>query len=310
MSKSGQVHYRGITRCCTCHRKAYYQVLGEPLCGLHATKETRKKLPEVPVSIRNKNQEEYFQAARASPASHLGLAKQLMMKEVRPGQPGYLVFPNFRAKPAPSTSPRSKVEFAMPELSPMRLGPVEHQNPAIPIPATNIENYHQFSKVFPSELDGQGNPTPEFYTRRLEGFADPVPHRHKFSKDKAEHMRIAGIPAKGNANHCALAVHYHPGDGAERHLSYVEARKFYCSFYEDLARQQPQYDKIKELLSRGTVYICGYDAIDLAPLPVGTCPAKLVGEWYQDEGKPFGHEKVLFAMLACDASKVTPPWRQ
>ena len=58
---------------------------------------------------------------------------------------GYLnVFPNRRHS--------GRVDgYGCPELSPMVIGPIKHKMPGIPT-ATNIENFHQFAKVY--ECDG------------------------------------------------------------------------------------------------------------------------------------------------------------
>jgi hypothetical protein len=53
--------------------------------------------------------------------------------------------------------------------------------PGLP-PAQSLENYHQFSKFFAWEVDGKEQITDQAKEKRVDGFNDPVPRRHKFEK--------------------------------------------------------------------------------------------------------------------------------
>jgi hypothetical protein len=164
----------------------------------------------------------------------------------------------------------------------MRLGPVNHQQFGLPS-AISIENFHQGSKCFTEELDNNGHPSELFISNRLSFYQDPVPHRHKYK---------GTIPA---------FFVWIDKDGKEYHLNYVDSRQFYCYFYEILATQTNDYQHLKKLVESGTnMEICGYDAHPLAP-------DETIEDAYLDTSKPFGHERVLFALLT-----LTPehyPWR-
>src|SRR5690606_18513252 len=127
--------------------------------------------------------------------------------------------------------------LGMPELSPMSLGPVEHHFPDVPI-AVSIENFHQGSKMFPIDLDNNGEPTDEALEFRDEFYQDPVPHRHKYSaKD---------LP-KGNKNipEYSLMV-----DRNNNYIGfkYLDSRWFYSVWYEYLAKQTKSYQELVNLI--------------------------------------------------------------
>lgn len=301
------------------NRKAYYLQDGRSLCGYcSARKKPRANLKEPPAAVLHARFVEEAELALASAPLLLGLIKQRMLKSPTcpEHRPGLLVFPNFRAR-VPKDKAKASFHLPMPQLSPMALGPVRTGNPQAPV-ATNIENFHQFSKVFRPEVavnPGQdpdvpvhGTPLPIFYERRLLGFADPEPHRHKLGSSKEEHLAALGLSASANANHCAYAVHWNPQLQQERRYSYVESRQFYCRQYALLARQTPQYAELKSICEQFTVYLCGYDAPDQAAVNVRAYSAELLREWYEDDSTPFGHEKVLLALLLRDLAGIPEPW--
>jgi hypothetical protein len=180
-------------------------------------------------------------------------------------------------------------------LSPMQLGPVQHRQPGLP-EALNIENYHQFNKVWPSEVDPEGSPTEEWTKRRLEGYNDPVPHRHKFD-DKQLAQERKKVKGAANKNAPLYSVHL-TLQGEPRRFTYVQSRYFYCRAYASLARQSPQFAELQRMLAQGTnLMLCGYDAYTLTlPLYVH----------YHDANKPFGHELVLYALLVTQEGEELP----
>src|SRR6185369_4571393 len=263
--------YHGETLCehPGCSHKAYYTTAASAaLCGLHSKKEpTRKLLPKNPDAGKIRS-EELNQARLAIQQASLEneksgkiiLAKQRMMKPL-PMTRGYIVvLPNNRA-----TSPDSDVVWAMPTLSPMRLGPVVHHQPGLP-PSENIENFHQFNKVFSSEVS-RNNIKDVWYERRLHGYRDKEPHRHKLGKTKEEHVRAAGgIETSKNANHCRFSVFKNPITSKEERYTYVQARMFYCSFYEQLATKTADFAKLVDAVysKKLNIAIVGYDARDVS----------------------------------------------
>ncbi len=63
-------------------------------------------------------------------------------------------------------------------FSPFRLGGVRSLNGY----AKNVENYWQFSKVYPEHLDSNGNIKSEYFTWRDNGFKDSYAHRYPMGK--------------------------------------------------------------------------------------------------------------------------------
>jgi len=192
-----------------------------------------------------------------------------MMKSVKYNY-GYLnIFPNFRHG-------NRKDGVGMSELSPMSMGPIKHSQNDVP-EAKNLENFHQFSKCFESEIDKNGNPNSLFFENREKGFLDPIPHRHKENS--------------GNKN-VPLFFFWN-----EKKFTYIQSRQFYTTFYERFALQSKQFEKLKKYLEDGyNLCICGYDAYDIT---------KSLEEHYLDGSKPFGHELVLYSLLVGEC-----PWKK
>ena len=280
----------------TCKRKAYYLVKGDLRCGTHAKpKSERKALKENPrkselrAEALRKHVKSIEEAAIDNVANggkgEIITQKLRMMKhpELIPGH--LLVFPNYRHE-------KRKDGYGCSELSPMKLGPVHHGQKDLP-PAKNIENFHQFNKVFPHEVDQDDAILEVFYTKRIEAYNDKVPHRHKYDRTFLKKQS-----ATENANHPQFSV-FIDADGEERRFTYLQSRYFYCHFYEILARDRPEFEKLKSLVNNGyNLCIVGYDAHKL----------HADGSYadYCDISKPFGHEMVLSAMLSIDDSNEYP----
>jgi hypothetical protein len=202
------------------------------------------------------------------------------LKMMKPPEdiPGFLkVFPNFKHQ-------NRKDGYGCKNLSPKAMGPIVHSQPGLPI-ALNLENFWQFSKVFPDEVDEKGNIKDIFFTRQKEAFQDPIPYRHKPN-------------ATGNIPLYSVFIRK---SGEIVTYKYVEARQFYCNYYERFAKASSEFSYLQDLLSKGyNLQICGYDAYKV------TIPLE---KHYLDSSKPFGHEMVLYTMLTeKDESKY--PWRK
>ena len=297
-----------------CSRVAYYRAIddGRVLCGLHSNKVARAALRVNP-DARGRKESALFEAelfARRAAQDNLAaqregklILRQLVMFGGAPLERDfYTVLPNAKAPKG------NAVVFGMRSLSPMLLGPVLHGQPYVP-PAENLENFHQFNKVFPNEIGVDGNPTQKWDTMRLVGYLDTEPHRHKFGPSKAEHMRAVGAAKDGNANVPLYSVFFAP-DGKMRRFSYVESRVFYCTFYERLAALQPDYARLVDLVcvKRANVLIAGYDARTVDP--ADSVDAETIATWYADPTRSFGHEMVLYTMLKLHATPDEYPWRK
>lgn len=251
------------------------------LCGVHAKNSTRKKLPKDPEAGKKKraelqrHQKEVESTARANQEE--GKMGQVRVSPLRmfrsaPLIPGYLnVFPNNRHQ-------NRQDGLGCAQLSPMRLGPVEHPQPGLPR-SENLENFHQGNKCFPSELDSEGEPSQVFYSNQKEMYQSKVPQRHK-KEAKYHRGKNKNIPA--------YAVWRDP-DRKVVKLTYIQSRQLYCHYYQKLATQTQDYLKLKKKLQEGyNLNIVGYDGYPVT---------KSLEEHYLDPSRPFGHELVLYSLL-------------
>lgn len=262
-----------------CRNGAYYSSNGRYLCGVHSrTDATRVLLSKDPnskakktalIEARKKEEEEAASRNRETGVKgQVVLSKLRMMKEPE-HMPGFVkVFPNYKHGNRPDG-------FGCKTLSPKDMGPVEHGQAGLPV-ALNIENFHQFNKVFPSEVGEDGEPLPIFYETQQAGYVDPVPHRHKIE------AKGKNVPA------------YSMWNGKK--MTYFESRQFYCTFYERIATNLDEFKTLKQMLKDGyNLQIIGYDAYDVGD--------KTLEECYLDVSRPFGHELVLYTLLTCKKSK-------
>lgn len=289
-----------------CKNKCYWWVPDDQRlsCGVHSKGVTRTPLPKRSrkdqvkiIENRRRQEKKDIEQARVDNIES-GLFGHIIVTKLRmfsspDDVEGYLkVFPNLKHG-------NRKDGLGLPDLSPMSLGPVETPQPTVPV-AKNIENLHQFNKVFPSEVGEDGNPTQEWYETRSRAYTDPIPHRHKPSAKSA----------KGSKNIPVYSV-WETSDGEELHLSYFESRQVYCTYYERLAKKTESFARLKELIKGGTnIQIVGYDGYDLELGPDATPEEKQqkFEKCYRDISKPFGHEVVLAALLMLKPSQY--PWRK
>lgn len=252
-----------------CVNGAYYKVNDQYLCGTHSKKGIKEMLPRNPDKnlINLKEHEKTI-----LPLDGKIKCYKIKMMTPIPLINGYRnVFPNNKQQ-------HRKDGFGCCELSPMRLGPITHLQPGLPI-ALNLENFHQFNKVFEhEELDG--NPSDEFRKTQLLGYNDRIPHRHKF---KGKNIPLYSVFKTQNG---------------EKKFTYIQSRYFYCCFYEKLATQQNDFKTLQQFHADGiNLIICGYDAYDVT---------EDLYKHYCDEKRPFGHELVLYTLLTVDP--ILYPW--
>lgn len=290
--KHSEMTFYGATSCSAslkngnpCRNKAYFLSQQKYLCGVHSKSDSqRTQLPKDPHASTSKEARfrDMMEQCRQVAAENKKQGKRgtvvcsrlQMMKEPE-YRPGFLcVFPNFRHQ-------GRKDGFGCRSLSPMVMGPIDHQQPGLS-PALNLENFHQGNKVFPSELDEKGNPTEKFFQTQKTLYQDPIPHRHK----------VAGTPP-------AFSV-WVDSEGKLHQLSYVESRQFYCTFYERHAKKSPDFHHLVQLLEDGyNLNLVGYDGFPIT---------RTVEEHYLDPSRPFGHERVLYTLLT--EKEENYPWRK
>ncbi len=293
MSKKEEasVAYHGECICARsgCNRTAYYTHRGRVRCGYCSNKSSRKALPKNPQKANNlarayiAHQASVTAEARANVAAgKRGTVTCCKMAMVQGQQPVFVegvmnVFPNYKHK-------NRYGGWGLPALSPKSMGPVEHPQPGLP-PAKNLENFHQFSKLFPGEA------MQDFRKSQEAAFRDPEPHRHK----PQALLKKAG--ANKNIPACWIWTR---ADGTVVGKSYIECRQFYCNYYDRFATESDEYPALVKALDDGVnLRICGFD---------GFMPDKTVMDHYLDDSRPFGHELVLYTMLTLPEAKW--PWRE
>lgn len=272
-----------------CLNGAYYELDGKLLCGVHAkNKEKRVKLPHNPNEKQIKENEKTdhnkgcdetaLVNKNAGKKGMVTLYKMRMMKN--PGfEKGVVnVFPNFKHL-------NRSDGLGLPSLSPKSIGPVHHNQPGLPV-ALNLENFHQGNKVFPSEVDENGEIKSEFFKTQKEMYEDAVPHRHK------EAASGKNVP---------LYSLWKDKDGGVHKISYFVSRQFYCVYYERATLENPDFIRLKNMIDDGyNLRICGYDAYEVRN--------KAIEECYLDISRPFGHELVLYTMLT--EMEENWPWKK
>jgi hypothetical protein len=117
-----------------------------------------------------------------------------------------------------------------------------------------------------------------FFATQTAMYNDATPHRHK---------TIRGVKPTSRP----LFSVWVDKDGSLHRLSYFESRQLYCHFYERMVADLPSLAELKKKLADGyNLNICGYDAFPLAD-------GQTLEQCYKDVSKPFGHERVLYALL-------------
>lgn len=287
-----EIAYRGECMCSVnnCTHKAYYEGV---LCGRHCPKEKRKYLPKNPNEKQNAPLaiQEKLKKAVISDKPVVTATKMRMMQTPVPKDGFLLVCPNNK----------HGHNFGYPgnysSLSPMQLGPVVIDGVFV---AHQIENYHQFAKVFPDELSdipcdcgrpfAHEKPLPVFFETRKRAYgtahgAVPAPQRHK-QESKGKNVPAYSIQC-------------------DTHYTYIESRYFYCTQMEVLATQRDAFKELLEKYTQGySLDIHGYDAYT----PDGV-DAQTLYKHYCDGSRPFGHEMVILALLVLHKTPDEYPWK-
>lgn len=146
-----------------------------------------------------------------------------------------------------------------------------------------VEAVMQAPKVYPDMLREDGTLTPAAAAMRAEfRAADPA----------GRHLGGAARP-----NQCLYSML------CGRKFSYIEARYFYCRAFELSKAANSNFARVRALLAKGIdVNIVGYDAPH-----EGATPESLSTR-YEDPSRPFGHELVIFSMIALQPE--ARPWTQ
>ena len=286
----------------SCQNKAYYNVDGTYLCGLHA-KNKGVELPKNPHKKEKQQQELLKHEEMCERVADENLAAgirgnvkvaKLGMRKAIPHLDGYVnVFPNFKHG-------GRKDGVGLPSLSPMSLGPVEHEMCDLP-PARNLENFHQGAKVFPGEVNADNKITFDALEMRKKMYDDEIPYRHKFEVPYFTGNEVK----KGNRNIPLFSVFYNQ-DGEEVRYNYLQSRYFYCHWYEKLAKEEHDFALLNKLLDEGfNLLIIGYDGYEVDEGD----STEILWQHYNDTTRPFGHELVLYTLLVIENPE-DYPWNR
>ena len=287
--KPSNLSYFGEERCIAikgnggkCENQAYYWYNKQYLCGVHSRKYSdridldknpnedeikRKKMIEHTRTIKNARNEN----KKRNRKGKIIMRKIRMMREPERIEGYLLVFPNNRKT-------HQKLGLHLGSLSPMQAGPVIHNKKK----CLNLENFHQGNKVFDIEVDENKKVLPIYFERRINIYNKIEAYRYKFKAFKET------LQNKGNV--CLYSMV--PGDNTK--YSYLQSRKFYCKYYQELVGGNKQFKQLKDIIDEGTnICIYGYDARIIDNI----ITIKQINEWYKDTRQPFGHEMVLYCLL-------------
>ena len=275
-----------------CTNKAYYSTENKLLCGGHSKKHDRTILPKNPEKdkIEKENYDRHLetikQVAKKNKENKLlgnvYVTKLKMMKKPELLDGIINVFPNFKHQ-------NRKDGYGCARLSPKSLGPIKHCMSNLP-EAKNLENYHQFAKIWNFELDENGTVLDQYLQKRIEGYNNSEPFRYKYQKKF--------LLEKNGTLKPEFSVYYDT-EGKQHNYTYIQCRYFYCKFYEDLVKKEEDFKILQNKLKKGfNLNIVGYD---------GYKPLEDFMEMYLDTTKPFGHEMVLYIMLKED-NRNNYPW--
>jgi len=283
-------------------------------CKVHCRYPSLQNVKVLP--RRNQEQQEQFEMKRNNLLTAEILKQQKDNQEAkRPGnvdlylmkmrqhieyKPGYrYIFPN-------KDDENRNDGVGFPQLSPFNLGPIQHNQPGLPICET-LEAYHQFSKFYPNWEDKQ-----MFVRNQIDAFSKKETYRHKCIETAKEFL--SNNPITGALNEKLRKGEKRKREefvpeysvfidekGQEHHIGYVESRQFYSNWYERLVKDLKEFKLLQLWKQNGmNLVICGYEAENLKN--------NSLEETYLDPKHKWGHELVLFSMLTeSDESKW--PWR-
>jgi hypothetical protein len=164
------------------------------------------------------------------------------------------------------TTSRSKIWTR--GLSPFFCGSVDLYDDYV---SQNVENAWQFSKVYAKHVDGQENPTDEYFKWAVAGWEDTWAHRYPAGK--------GAVPL------------YSWWDGEK--LGYIEARKkIYAPLYAKAVATTEAYKKLAELHEAGgNLWLRDFDGYDFRKLGL------TYKEVLNNPQRKMGHAFVLAMML-------------
>lgn len=323
--------FYGETSCCAiikstglgCTNQAYFSAytykkdnenekkrkVEEYLCGVHVKQcnGTARELPKNPdpKGYKKNITEQHQKTIEAAKVLNCTSGKQgkviltrmFMLKNPVRIEGFYNIFPNFKHGGRTDG-------LGLPKLSPKSLGPIKHNMKDFPV-CLSLENFHQMSKVYPSEYDAAtGKVLEATIKERKEIYASNIPLRHKPA------AKLATNTQKNKNINVPLFSTYYTQDGVEKRFSYLQCRWFYCYWYEKLVAEEFEYARLVNLSDSGyNINIVGYDAypVDVSEGCSQDELKNILCKHYIDTTRPFGHELVLFSMLVLSDCE-SYPW--
>lgn len=156
-------------------------------------------------------------------------------------------------------------------LSPFFVGPIPLYAGAVADQAVNLENCWQFSKVYPWQVDHQGDPTPSYFVWAKAGWEDSKAHRYPMGK---------GVkPA------------FSWWDG--KRFEYLEARKrIYLPLYAKGVVATPAFSQLRTLYKTlGQITLWDFDGYDHRQLGL------TMKDVVNNPNRPMGHAFVIAHLL-------------
>ena len=273
------IYKSGAKKGHNCISHAYYSTDKGLFCGLHSNINGRVELTKNPNAKEITKHANITRHTRAGETGENNMKKHIkgfvicsklgMRKAVPHVDRYYTIFPNFKHA-------GRQDGIGLKTLSPMYLGPVVHGQEGIPN-FSNLENFWQFSKMYSDQ-------TKESFERRRLEYSNAQPTRHNRKGEKP-----VGWVWNGKL------------------LSYLDARKYYCCFYEELCRKEEEYKTLCEMVEEGSnLNIVGYDGRSLDKYEGESLKDKIYS-CYRGDNAPFGHELCLVAMLTLKDDQL--PWK-
>jgi len=157
------------------------------------------------------------------------------------------------------------------KFSPFLLGPVDMYKNAVTPRAMNVENAWQFSKVYKRHIDGNGDPTNDYFIWAKKGWEDKRAHRYPMGKGaKPEYALWAG-----------------------EKLDYISSRKkIYFPLYAKAVMKTDAFKILRQGYEDGNeIILWDYDGYDYLSMGM------TLRDVLNNPNRPMGHAFVIAALL-------------
>lgn len=158
------------------------------------------------------------------------------------------------------------------DLSPFSIGPCDLYRGLV---SQNMENAWQYAKVYPEDLDKDGNPGPSYWLWAEKGWSDPLPRRYPKGRNRAPRYSL--------------------WNGEK--LSYIDARKkIYVPLYAEAVQRTDGFRQLKTFYeSMIKLYLRDWDGWDMQKYNM-----KSLTDVLNNPMRKMGHAFVLAMLLTED----------